>query len=1079
MKSRFSSLDLAVIIQELQRYLGMRVVNVYDIDNKTYLIRIGKPDEKTVIVMESGTRVHSTDFDWPKNPAPSGFSMKLRKHLKGRRLEMVCQLGFDRIVDFQFGSGEAAYHIVLELYDRGNMVLTDHEYTILTLLRARTDVSDEVRFAVREKYPITKCQQYSSPTRERIVDVLQSGQEGDSVKKLVLPHLDLGPALLEHALLTAGFSPSVQLGKGFHLGQDLDQLMSALQQADVLLDQLRSQPCKGYIVQRKDKRPSGSSGESEDVFLFEEFHPYQFKQHATKPCVVFEMFNQAVDQFFSKLEGQRVELKAMQQEKTALKKLDFVRSDQEKRIENLQKEQATDILKGQLIEMNLDLVDEAILIVRSALANQVDWKEISNFVKEAQTNGNKVALAIHSLKLETNQITLALREPFVELAQHKVDIDLSLSAYGNSRKYFERKKQAAKKEQKTLEATSKALKSAEKKAKETLKDVAVAATICKTRKTFWFEKFLWFVSSENYLVIGGRDQQQNELIVKRYMKPSDVYVHADLHGASSCVIVNPTASPVPPKTLNEAGTMAICNSAAWDSKVITSAWWVHPYQVSKTAPSGEYLSTGSFMIRGKKNYLPPSYLIYGFGFLFKLEDGSIARHQGERKARLDILESGQEESGQQESGQQESGQEESGQQESGQQESGQEESGQQESGQQEDEVKSEFYPDTNIQLYHLDKTGSEKTEEVYFLGDNVPVVLGEKVSSRVKLSGKQKILPKKGESVQSAEKNCERKTQQPKRGQRSKLKKMKERYGDQDDEERRLKMAILASAGKEDVKQHQTVQSTKDVKLGQKVKPGNLSKTINVPDVTSADVPDVTSADVLDVTSADVLNVTSADVPDVTSADVPDVTSADVPDVTSADVPDVTSADVPDVTSADVPDVTSADVPDVTSADVLDVTSADVLDVTSADVLDVTSADVPDVTSADVLDVTSADVLDVTDDDDDDVEEAELNKRQDSALLDALTGVPVEEDELLFAVPVWAPYNAITNYKFKVKLQPGSTKKGKAMKTALNMFLLDKMASSREKSLLKIFKDSDLSRNLPGKVKLAAPNLKPKHGSNK
>lgn len=32
-----------------------------------------------------------------------------------------------------------------------------------------------------------------------------------------------------------------------------------------------------------------------------------------------------------------------------------------------------------------------------------------------------------------------------------------------------------------------------------------------------FEKFLWFISSENYLIIGGRDQQQNEIIVKRYL----------------------------------------------------------------------------------------------------------------------------------------------------------------------------------------------------------------------------------------------------------------------------------------------------------------------------------------------------------------------------------------------------------------------------------------------------------------------------------------------------------------------------------------------------------------------------------
>jgi len=48
----------------------------------------------------------------------------MRKHLKSRRLERIDQVGEDRIVDFQFGSNEAAYHIILELYDRV-ILLTD------------------------------------------------------------------------------------------------------------------------------------------------------------------------------------------------------------------------------------------------------------------------------------------------------------------------------------------------------------------------------------------------------------------------------------------------------------------------------------------------------------------------------------------------------------------------------------------------------------------------------------------------------------------------------------------------------------------------------------------------------------------------------------------------------------------------------------------------------------------------------------------------------------------------------------------------------------------------------------------
>ena len=59
-------------------------------------------------------------------------------------------------------------------------------------------------------------------------------------------------------------------------------------------------------------------------------------------------------------------------------------------------------------------------------------------------------------------------------------------------------------------------------------------------------------------------------------------MHADLHGASSVIIKNHSpGSDIPPKTLNEAGTMAVCNSAAWDAKIVTSAWWVKHDQVIK------------------------------------------------------------------------------------------------------------------------------------------------------------------------------------------------------------------------------------------------------------------------------------------------------------------------------------------------------------------------------------------------------------------------------------------------------------------------------------------------------------------
>jgi hypothetical protein len=105
-------------------------------------------------------------------------------------------------------------------------------------------------------------------------------------------------------------------------------------------------------------------------------------------------------------------------------------------------------------------------------------------------------------------------------------------------------------------------------------------------------------------------------------------------------------------------------------------------------------------------------------------------------------------------------------------------------------------------------------------------------------------------------------------------------------------------------------------------------------------------------------------------------------------------------------------------------------------------------------------------------EEEEGNQEAEKNLLNSLTGAPQEEDELLFAVPVVAPYSTLQNYKFKIKMVPGSAKRGKAARSALEFFLRDKSANQREKDLLKSVKDQDLARNFPGKVKISTSHDK-------
>lgn len=53
-------------------------------------------------------------------------------------LDFSCSIFFScfQIVLFQFGLGANAHYVILELYAQGNIILTDSEFMVMTLLRS-------------------------------------------------------------------------------------------------------------------------------------------------------------------------------------------------------------------------------------------------------------------------------------------------------------------------------------------------------------------------------------------------------------------------------------------------------------------------------------------------------------------------------------------------------------------------------------------------------------------------------------------------------------------------------------------------------------------------------------------------------------------------------------------------------------------------------------------------------------------------------------------------------------------------------------------------------------------------------
>nr|CDJ96164.1 Fibronectin-binding A and Protein of unknown function DUF814 domain containing protein [Haemonchus contortus] len=972
MKSRFTLLDVGAAVNDLKALEGMRIVNVYDMNHKTYIMKLSQGAEKAFILLESGIRIHRGFHDYEKAPFPSSFSQKLRKHLNNHRLYKVTQLGMDRIVDLQIDDGDRAVHVIVELYDRGNIVLTDASYCILNILRPRTDKDTDVRLVVRERYPAPPNRTFPElPSIDDMKSTLSQCDQKCPLKRAVIFPGLFGAALIEHVLILQHLDPDLPVSEqGDNCAEEVIQ---ALFKAVKITEQILKKPSHGYITYSHQKRADGT-----EVIIFQEYHPYLFAQHKKGKYAFHETFSEAVDAFYAAQDSQKKEQSALKMEREALKKLENVRTDQYRRITELQESREEKMVMADLIIINQDLVDSAINIICNALAQKSTWDEIERMHRQAVSSGDPVASAIVKLDLANSKIIMRLSEDSEETNPKDVPIDIGMTAYNNSCMLYKGMKAAAEKIVRTEAAADKAVKNAEEKASETIKQVSVRADTAKVRKEMWFEKFIWFISSENYVVVVGRDAQQNELLVKRYLRPGDIYVHADAHGAASVVIRNKSGGgTIPPKTMTEAAQMAICCSSSWSSHVISSAWWVYDHQVSKVAPSGEYLSHGSFMIRGKKNFMPASPLVLGFGILFRLDESSVtARRQqivsmpdGENnQANIESKDEKEEVLIEEEAA--------------------------------EAENPDEDYPDIQLDVPTVNLRSQLGNVEEYSVIDFAAKSRPKK-QAQTKEKETQEYLEKKKEEERKANKKIGKR-------QKHKMDKIKKKYRDQDEDEREMRLALLGSRGKQTKDDSQSMTGKKQDDFGKKSEPNKGKVEMDGSKVLAGDGQEPKGTAIDDDRNGE----EDEELPEEDTQ-----LDSELDQIAELQLDGEQNAK-----EESHGDQAGKEAPIM--------------------------------------------------DDDDDAKEEVMVAEDSEGLISHLTSNPIPDDVLLYAVPMVGPYQAFSNFKYKVKITPGTTRKGKAGKAALDLFLRIKSGDPREQALIRaLVGDENACRNIPKGCRVSAPQL--------
>jgi predicted ribosome quality control (RQC) complex YloA/Tae2 family protein len=336
--------------------------------------------------------------------------------------------------------------------------------------------------------------------------------------------------------------------------------------------------------------------------------PIALKRYEAYKTKAFGTFSEALDEFYLRVTAAEkasasVEVDKLKQEAERLKRMV---AEQEKSISEDERKADRDKLIGDTVYAHFNELQVFKDELLNANMQGKDWKTLIADVMAAKKAGRIPQTYLESFDGKNLALNLCMDNLHFSL-------NLRRTLFDNAAEYYERGKKAKQKAAgalAALEDSKRKLTKIERELREaeelkSLKPAEIIEALSKRRvqSKEWYEKFRWFMSSEGFLVVAGKDVVSNEVLIKKYTAQEDVVFHAEITGAPF-VVVKSEGKTVSEQTLREAGGFAASFSRAWrENAGSADVYWVRVDQLSKSGPSGESVPHGAFFVVGKRNWL--------------------------------------------------------------------------------------------------------------------------------------------------------------------------------------------------------------------------------------------------------------------------------------------------------------------------------------------------------------------------------------------------------------------------------------------------------------------------------------------
>lgn len=592
MKLQLSNIDVFAVAKELKEALCDGFIDkLYEVEDLLILKFRTKNGPKNLII-KNDSRVNLSNYEYPIPKHPSQYCTSLRKFLKNRRVLDVYQYKLDRILIIELSEYDnAPWKFLIELFAKGNFILLDGDNLIRVAKRYKI-YKDRAILAKREYvFPPSRGIDLFSLEYNSLSEIFQSSN--DETVRIIARNINIAGQYSEEICKISQIDK-----KKISNTLSEEEIKKIFESLINFRERLNSEKFHPQIV-------FNDKNEAIDVIPFELYLYDGFRKQE------YESFNIALDNYFSSLDSTLVRPKKFGKLEREIAKLKKRLDIQSEFIEEQKEKKEINYQQGDLIYENFNDLENLLNTIVEAKNKKYSWKDIEDKLLYGKEQGIKETLPF-------KQILSINKQVVVNLGDKEIILDFNKSIGENANKIYSKGKKA----QKKIDGTIKAIEETKEKIfemeqkKENEEDIV--DQLVKKPKKRWYERYRWFFSSSELLVVGGRDASSNETIYKKYIESNDIILHSEIRGSPLAVIKNPENKDIPDLTIEEAAIFVGSYSKAWKEGYKTAdIFYVKPDQISKTPPSGEYLSKGSFIISGKKNFVRNSKLELAIGLTFE------------------------------------------------------------------------------------------------------------------------------------------------------------------------------------------------------------------------------------------------------------------------------------------------------------------------------------------------------------------------------------------------------------------------------------------------------------------------------